>query len=412
MRDARAPLHAQVRRADHPRSVRRDVPRAAVRARARRARRRSSSGSSIRSCATVATSSSCACSRTSSATSRSASSIVAGDLGDRGPRIDQVIDILMQQPNVAITWGNHDADWMGACLGQPPRSRPWCGSRCATSGSRSSRRATASRWRRSSELARAVYGDDPAERFAVQGRCCDDPLLGAHAEGDRDPAVQARGRAVPRRTPSGSWSTARCSHRIDPEAGRSSSTACVPLLDTRFPTIDWTRSVRAVAGRGGVPRRADAAASSTRSVLWQQMPFVASRGSMWLRRDRCAIFHGCVPVDDARRVPAVRDRRRAAHAAGRCSTRSTCVVQRAFRKREPDDLDLLFYLWTGPRSPCFGKDKMATFETYFVADKARAGETQEPVLQAHPRRGVLRQASCASSASTSSTASSSTATCR
>ena len=44
--------------------------------------------------------------------------IVAGDFGDRGPRIDKVIEYVMRQPNVALVWGNHDASWMGACLGQ------------------------------------------------------------------------------------------------------------------------------------------------------------------------------------------------------------------------------------------------------------------------------------------------------
>ena len=44
--------------------------------------------------------------------------IVAGDFGDRGPRIDKAIDYVMRQPNVAITWGNHDVSWMGASLGQ------------------------------------------------------------------------------------------------------------------------------------------------------------------------------------------------------------------------------------------------------------------------------------------------------
>jgi fructose-1,6-bisphosphatase-3 len=43
--------------------------------------------------------------------------IVAGDFGDRGPRIDRVIDTVMHQPNVYITGGNHDASWLGACLG-------------------------------------------------------------------------------------------------------------------------------------------------------------------------------------------------------------------------------------------------------------------------------------------------------
>ncbi|HET9785631.1 MAG TPA: fructose-bisphosphatase class III, partial [Pyrinomonadaceae bacterium] len=44
--------------------------------------------------------------------------VVAGDLGDRGPRVDRVIEYLMHQPNVSIAWGNHDVLWMGACLGQ------------------------------------------------------------------------------------------------------------------------------------------------------------------------------------------------------------------------------------------------------------------------------------------------------
>src|SRR5262249_36163383 len=45
--------------------------------------------------------------------------VVAGDLGDRGPRIDRVIDAIAAQPHVAITWGNHDADWIAAALGHP-----------------------------------------------------------------------------------------------------------------------------------------------------------------------------------------------------------------------------------------------------------------------------------------------------
>ena len=54
------------------------------------------------------------------------------------------------------------------------------------------------------------------------------------------------------------------------------------------------------------------------------------------------------------------------------------VVHRAFRARAEDDVDMLCYLWTGPLSPCFGKDRMATFETHFVADKATHKETKDP----------------------------------
>ncbi|MCY2972772.1 MAG: fructose-bisphosphatase class III, partial [Planctomycetota bacterium] len=43
--------------------------------------------------------------------------IIAGDCWDRGQRGDKVVDYMMVQPNVAFTWGNHDAAWLGACIG-------------------------------------------------------------------------------------------------------------------------------------------------------------------------------------------------------------------------------------------------------------------------------------------------------
>jgi fructose-1,6-bisphosphatase-3 len=96
---------------------------------------------------------------------------------------------------------------------------------------------------------------------------------------------------------------------------------------------------------------------------------------MALRRDHCAIFHGCMPVDDKgelqeMNVDGTPKKGRALFEA------VDVVVQRAFRKQNPDDVDMLFYLWTGPLSPCFGKDRMATFETYFVADKDTHKETK------------------------------------
>jgi hypothetical protein len=76
--------------------------------------------------------------------------VVAGDLGDRGPRIDKVIDLLMQQPNVTIRGVTTTRTGWRRASAIPPRSRRWCACRFATAGSRSSRRATVSRWSRSS----------------------------------------------------------------------------------------------------------------------------------------------------------------------------------------------------------------------------------------------------------------------
>ena len=39
-------------------------------------------------------------------------------------------------------------------------------------------------------------------------------------------------------------------------------------------------------------------------------------------------------------------------------------------------LDYVLYMWCGPDAPSFDKDKMATFERYFVADKTLHKETK------------------------------------
>ena len=95
--------------------------------------------------------------------------VIAGDCWDRGPRGDRVVDYLMQQPNVALTWGNHDAAWLGAALGQEALI-------CQVL-------RISLRYRRLLQLeegygipmapldllARTVYEDDPAASFAVKG---------------------------------------------------------------------------------------------------------------------------------------------------------------------------------------------------------------------------------------------------
>jgi fructose-1,6-bisphosphatase-3 len=115
-------------------------------------------------------------------------------------------------------------------------------------------------------------------------------------------------------------------------------------------------------------------------VLWRQMQLVRSRGAMLVRRDHHLIFHGCLPVDEhGEQLSLVVDGEELCGRAlfDRCER----VVHRAFREKRAADVDLLWYLWTGPRSPLFGKDKMATFESHFVADEHAKHETKNPYFK-------------------------------
>jgi fructose-1,6-bisphosphatase-3 len=312
--------------------------------------------------------------------------IVAGDLGDRGPRIDKVIEHMRQQPSCSVTWGNHDASWMGACLGAPALIATVL--------------RVSIRYRRLTQLeegygislapverlVKTVYGDDPAERFPGKGEGLRDPLTIARMQKAMSIIQFKLEGQLLRRHPEWGLAHRNLLERIDPEAGTVEIDGKVhPLLDTRFPTVDWADPCKLSADEEKcMDRVRQAFVAST--ALWQQMSFVARVGAMWLRRDQALVFHGCLPVDDAGApldfvVDGEPRRGRALFDA------LDAVVQRSFRA--PDgiaapreaDLDLFWYLWSGPRSPCFGKDRMATFETYLVADQDAQKEAKNPYFK-------------------------------
>ena len=301
--------------------------------------------------------------------------IVAGDLPDRGPRVDKVIEFLMRQPKVSFTWGNHDVSWIGACLGQEALIATVL--------------RISLRYRRLSQLeegygiimspveklARTVYADDPAERFPCKGEGLRDPLLMARMqkamaviqfklEGQviqRNPAYQMEHRAL--------------LHRIDRENGTVLIDGTTyPMLDTHLPTVDpaspYTLSPDEVTCMARLKR-----SFLESAILWRHIEFVVKHGKMASSRDDTLIFHGCVPVDEAGQLlpmPVMGE-----PLAGRALFEALeAGVHRAVTGKAQEDLDRLWYLWTGAVSPCFGKDKMTTFEGYFVADKAAQKETK------------------------------------
>jgi len=309
--------------------------------------------------------------------------VVAGDLGDRGPRLDRVVEYLLQQPHVSFTWGNHDASWMGACLGQPALVATVL--------------RISLRYRRLSQLeegygiivsplerlARTVYGDDPADCFKTKGTGLRDDLLMARMQ--KAAAIiqfKLEGQII-RRHPEWQLEHRNLLHRINLQAGTVEVDGReYRMRDTRLPTLDPADPYAlGDEEKACVERIRQSFVSS--SQLWHHMTAVVRSGAMWLRRDQALIFHGCVPVDEeGEPLPLEVDGR--ACAGRELFDALDRVVRRCFRKgaeEANEETDWLWYLWTGPRSPLFGKDRMATFETYFIEDKATQKETKNPYFQ-------------------------------
>ena len=301
--------------------------------------------------------------------------IIAGDLWDRGPRGDRVMDYLRLQPNVEFIWGNHDALWLGAALGHDALI-------CTVL-------RVSLRYRRLSQLdegysvpltplehlARTVYADDPAEHFMPKG------------DGMRPNAVVARmqkaaavmqfkleGQMI-ERNPQWKLEHRRLMHRIDYSKGTIDIDGQVySLRDTMFPTVDPERPYELTDDESKCLAYLKHSFLNSQK-LQEQMRYMVGRGSMYLKRDDCLIFHGCVPVDaEGEFLPLTIDGQ--ALAGREMFEEIETVVRRAVTKSEQADLDFLWYLWSGPRSPLFGKDRIATLERDFIADKAPHRETK------------------------------------
>jgi fructose-1,6-bisphosphatase-3 len=182
------------------------------------------------------------------------------------------------------------------------------------------------------------------------------------------------------RNPQWGLDARRLLHRIDPRAGTVEIDGVKRTLrDTHFPTIDWADPYALSADeKACLARTRDSFYHSEK--LWAHMRFLLASGSMYQCRDDHLIFHGCVPVDARGNFQALsvdgRDYAGKAlfdaldHVLARCSDRPTEA-----------DKDLCWYLWCGPRSPLFGKDRIATFEIDLVQEKETHNETKDPYFQ-------------------------------
>lgn len=303
--------------------------------------------------------------------------IIAGDCWDRGPRGDRVVEYLMRQPNVAFVWGNHDMAWLGACLGHEALI-------CHVL-------RVSLRYRRLSQLeegygipvqplevlVRKVYADDPATCFASKSTGMREKVTIARMQ--KAAAVmqfKLEGQLLARH-PEWEMENRRLLHRIDHAAGAVEVDGVTyPLRDTHFPTIDpadpykLTEDERICLDR----IRGSFLASQT---LWKQMQWMVTHGAMYLRREEHLIFHGCLPVDERGEflpmfVNGIPRRGRALFEA------IENVVYRLLSGEAREELDLLWYLWSGPQSPLFGKDRIATFERDLIADPTPHHETKNP----------------------------------
>ena len=279
--------------------------------------------------------------------------IIGGDCWDRGRSGDRVVDYLREQPNVSFIWGNHDVAWLGAGLGCEALLcnvlRVSLRYRCL----RQLDEGYSIPLTPLEHLVRTIYPDDPATHFMPKADGMRENLIVARMQ--KAAAImqfKLEGQMIARH-PEWEMDHRRLLHRIDHSAGTIEIEGVkYSLRDKSLPTIDPADPYTLTAEERLCVDRLKYSFMHSQK-LWNHLKYIVENGSMYLRRDDHLIFHGCVPCDEQGEfLPMPIEGEQLSglemfHAIER-------VVARAMEQKQEQHLDVLWYLWSGPRSPLFG----------------------------------------------------------
>ena len=317
---------------------------------------------------------------------------LVGDIYDRGPGADIIMDALMNHHSVDIQWGNHDVLWMGAASGSRTlvatvllNSLRYNNLEIIETGYGISLRPL-------SVFADEFYKDCDISQFQVKISKDD-----THEYSEKDKLLAARmHKAITMilfklesqkilRNPSFGMEDRLLLDKIDYENKCITIDGKVyPMLDTDFPTVDPADPYTLTPEEDALINQLTRSFRHSEK-LQRHIRFLYSQGSLYQIYNDNLLFHGCIPM--------TRDGQLMSFSIG-CDNLSgkafldyaDKTARRAYyskpgSKEREFGMDFLWWLWAGRNSPIFGRDRMTTFERRFIADEDVHAEPKNAYYQ-------------------------------
>lgn len=286
---------------------------------------------------------------------------VVGDVFDRGPHADKIMERLMAYHSIDVQWGNHDIVWMGAAAGSYACLAAVIRNNIHYDSLKILESAYGVSLRELALFAEATYraddGMSPVEKaisvilFKLEGQTIrrhpnwhmDDRLLLGHVDAERGVAV-VDGREYELRTRDFPTLEADDPYALTPEEQR--------VMDNLMNAVRSSDKLRRHVG------------------------FLFERGSTYLVHNGNVLFHACVPMNEDGSFCAVN------HQGQMLSGRAYYdyadrLARRAWHEHDQVSLDWMWYLWCGRFSPLSGR-VVKTFERTYFADRSTWEEPRDP----------------------------------
>ena len=320
---------------------------------------------------------------------------IVGDIFDRGPGASQIMDTLSWVRNYDIQWGNHDIEWMGAMAGNLALIATVLRVSIRYANIETLEEGYGINLLPLANFAMETYGDDPCEVFQTKD-FENNPRLTRSAQlmakMHKAMAIiqfKLEGQTILRH-PEWQMDDRLLLDKIDMEAGTIRiGENTYPLTDCHLPTLNAQHPYDLS------PEEEELMGQLARSFrmsekMQRHLRRLYQHGSLFLVRNGFLLYHAAIPLN----------------ADGSFTTINVCGKQvsgRALMERidevvrtayygtgsEKDNaLDYMLYLWQGAHSPLYNKDKMTTFERYFIADEALWKERKGAYYELANRRDI------------------------
>ncbi len=320
---------------------------------------------------------------------------IVGDIFDRGPGAEIIMDTLCAYHNFDIQWGNHDILWIGAAAGNDS---------CIANVIRLSLRYG------NHPTLEDGYGINlvPLATFAIE-KYKDDPctqFMPKEVENQVDEKTRRLLAQMHKAIsviqfklesqlilehPDFKMENRLLLDKIDYERGVLILDGKeYPLRDKNFPTVDPKKPFALTPEEKELMSRLHYSFVNSEK-LRKHMRCLFSYGSMYLVRNNNLLYHASIPLNEDGTFKEV-------NIGGRKYTGKPLLdkidqlIRLAYFGIEGEEkkyaLDYIWYLWCGEDAPSFGKDKMATFERYFTDCKELWKETKSAYYRLHDERSV------------------------
>lgn len=314
---------------------------------------------------------------------------IVGDIFDRGPRHDLIIDELMHTHDVDIEWGNHDIEWLGAFFGNETLIINALRIAVRYNCFDMLEDGYGINLRVLSEFADRVYFNDDCREFMP--KILDEnkydfvsPITAARMQKSLEiiqlklendliknhPEYGMNDRVLLERINYKDWTI-----NID---GKD-----YELNDKNFPTIDPDNPTKLTNQEKELVKSLKTSFMRSKR-LEEHINFVFESGSLYKIYNNNLLYHGIIPFDENGEFYQLKG----FYDDNIYSGKSLLdyfenIVRNAYKdriegKEESEYIDLMYYLWCGRYSPLFGKDVIRTFELYFIDDKDIRKEHSNP----------------------------------